>query len=72
MGGVNQQVVKKTFFAYLWYKLLNLKLDYLVTLIVFKMLRSSSLQHSIEQEINRRIKDNQTMRDSMDMKQPIG
>ena len=72
MGGVNQQVVKKTFFGFLWYQLLDLKLHYLVTLIVLIMLRSSSLQHSIEQEINRRIKDNQTMRDSMDMKQPIG
>ena len=72
MGGVNQQVVKKTFFGFLWYKLLNLKLVYLVTVIVFKMLRSSSLQYSIEQEIDSRIKDDQTVRDSMDMKQPIG
>ena len=36
------------------------------------MLRSRSLQYSIEQEINRRVKDDQTVGNSMDMKQPIG
>ena len=59
-------------FGFLWYKLTNLKLYYLVTLIALIMLRSRSLQYSIEQEIDCRVKDDQTVGNSMDMKQPIG